>query len=316
MRLGADADGRLTAIGHDVVSSRPRRSSEFAEQTAVPTRMMYAGAATAAPRHRLAALDVPTPSWMRAPGETPGHVRAGVRDGRARRRGRHRPDRAARSATSPTSTPRPACRSARRDLVDCLREGAERFGWADRDPTPRRPARRPLARRHRRRRPRPTRPAARRRRRSPAPSADGTFVVAHRRRRHRHRRAHRADPDRRRRARGRRSARVTRRDRRQRPAHGDAGRRLDGHRLVGLGGRQGAARRCASELDAPRRRGARRRLRGHAPTPPTTSRPSEPFARHAFGAQFAEVRVDADTGEVARRRGCSACSPPGGSSTR
>ena len=38
--------------------------------------------------------------------------------------------------------------------------------------------------------------------------------------------------------------------------------------------------------------------RGAAPTRPTTSQRQEPLARHAFGAQFAEVRVDADTGEV------------------
>ena len=39
------------------------------------------------------------------------------------------------------------------------------------------------------------------------------------------------------------------------------------------------------------------------------------FSMHAYGAQFAEVRVDADTGEV-RVRGCSAYSRPGASSTR
>jgi xanthine dehydrogenase YagR molybdenum-binding subunit len=44
---------------------------EFAEQTALATRKMYA-AQNIRTSHRLVALDVPTPSWMRAPGECPG----------------------------------------------------------------------------------------------------------------------------------------------------------------------------------------------------------------------------------------------------
>src|SRR5947207_12745910 len=70
IRLGADNDGRLTAIAHDVVE-QTSTMQEFAEQTALPTRMMYA-APNRSTTHRLARLDVPTPAWMRAPGECPG----------------------------------------------------------------------------------------------------------------------------------------------------------------------------------------------------------------------------------------------------
>ncbi|HEY5299809.1 MAG TPA: molybdopterin cofactor-binding domain-containing protein [Acetobacteraceae bacterium] len=70
IRLGVDRDRHLTAIAHDVIE-QTSRIKEFAEQTAVPTRMMYA-APNRRTTHRLAALDVPVPSWMRAPGETPG----------------------------------------------------------------------------------------------------------------------------------------------------------------------------------------------------------------------------------------------------
>jgi xanthine dehydrogenase YagR molybdenum-binding subunit len=70
LRLGAEPDGTLTAVSHEVVE-QTSTVVEFAEQTAVPTRMMYAAPARRT-RHRLAALDVPTPSWMRAPGECPG----------------------------------------------------------------------------------------------------------------------------------------------------------------------------------------------------------------------------------------------------
>src|SRR5690606_33406200 len=70
MRLGADADGRLNAIVHDVVE-QTSTVREFAEQTAAPTRIMYR-APHRRTTHRVVRPDVPTPSWMRAPGETPG----------------------------------------------------------------------------------------------------------------------------------------------------------------------------------------------------------------------------------------------------
>ena len=70
VRLAADRAGRLAAIGHEVVE-QTSTVREFAEQTAVVTRMMYA-APNRRTSHRLARLDVPTPSWMRAPGECPG----------------------------------------------------------------------------------------------------------------------------------------------------------------------------------------------------------------------------------------------------
>ncbi len=67
IRLGADdGDGRLMAIAHDVVE-QTATIHESAEQTAVPTRMMYA-APNRRTTHRLARLDVPVPSIMRAPG--------------------------------------------------------------------------------------------------------------------------------------------------------------------------------------------------------------------------------------------------------
>ena len=44
LQLGADASGRLTAVAHDVVEQTSIRT-EFAEQTAACTRVMYATAA-------------------------------------------------------------------------------------------------------------------------------------------------------------------------------------------------------------------------------------------------------------------------------
>ena len=70
LRLAADADGRLQAISHEA-SEQTSRLKEFAEQTAICSRWMYA-APNRRTAHRLVALDVPTPSWLRAPGECPG----------------------------------------------------------------------------------------------------------------------------------------------------------------------------------------------------------------------------------------------------
>ncbi|MGH3388047.1 MAG: xanthine dehydrogenase family protein molybdopterin-binding subunit, partial [Actinomadura sp.] len=70
VRLGADSGGQLTAVAHDAVE-QTSTLVEFGEQTTTPTRIMYA-APNRRTTHRLARLDVPTPSWMRAPGECPG----------------------------------------------------------------------------------------------------------------------------------------------------------------------------------------------------------------------------------------------------
>jgi xanthine dehydrogenase YagR molybdenum-binding subunit len=70
VRLAADTGGKLLSVGHDVIT-HTSRLKEFVEQAAVPARVMYASGASRT-THRVAALDVPSPSWMRAPGEAPG----------------------------------------------------------------------------------------------------------------------------------------------------------------------------------------------------------------------------------------------------
>jgi xanthine dehydrogenase YagR molybdenum-binding subunit len=133
LQLGADAQGRLTAVAHDVVEQTAIRT-EFAEQTAVCTRVMYASPAMRT-THRLARLNVPVPAWMRAPGECPGMyalesaidelaVAAGVDPVELRIR------------NEPATEPGSGLPFSSRNLVACLREGARRFGWADRDPRP------------------------------------------------------------------------------------------------------------------------------------------------------------------------------------
>ncbi|MET9019932.1 xanthine dehydrogenase family protein molybdopterin-binding subunit [Actinopolymorpha sp. NPDC004070] len=133
IRLGADADGRLTALAHDVVE-QTARFKEFAEQTATPTRMMYA-ALNRRTSHRLARLDIPVPTWMRAPGETPGMFALEVAmDELAVVCGLDPIE--LRIRNEPERDPETGLPWSSRNLVACLREGARRFGWDSRDPTP------------------------------------------------------------------------------------------------------------------------------------------------------------------------------------
>ena len=132
-RLGADREGHLSAIVHEVVE-QTSRIKEFAEQTAVPTRLMYASP-NRRTGHRLAALDVPVPSWMRAPGETPGMFAGEVAmDELAVTCGLDPIE--LRVRNEPAVDPESGKPWSARNLIGCLREGARRFGWDQRDPTP------------------------------------------------------------------------------------------------------------------------------------------------------------------------------------
>jgi xanthine dehydrogenase YagR molybdenum-binding subunit len=134
MRLGAESNGRLTAIAHDVVE-QTATIQEFAEHTAVATRMMYA-APNRRTTHRLARLDVPANSWMRAPGECPGmFALESAMDELALACGLDPIE--LRIRNEPAVDPESGHPFSSRGLVACLREGAQRFGWAPRDPRPR-----------------------------------------------------------------------------------------------------------------------------------------------------------------------------------
>lgn len=133
VRLGADGDGRLTALAHEVVE-QTSTVKEYAEQTAVTSRKMYA-APNRRTSHRLAALDVPIPFWMRAPGECPGTYAAEVAmDELAVACGLDPIE--LRVRNEPDVDPETGNPWSGRHLVECLRVGAERFGWSARNSVP------------------------------------------------------------------------------------------------------------------------------------------------------------------------------------
>jgi xanthine dehydrogenase YagR molybdenum-binding subunit len=132
IRLGADVNGRLLALGHEALS-QTSRLVEFTEQSAVVSRVLYA-APNLVSAHRVVALDVPPPTWMRAPGECPGSFALESAMDELAVAGNWDPVQLRIDNDTPTDAEGTPFSS--RHLVECLREGADRFGWSARDPRP------------------------------------------------------------------------------------------------------------------------------------------------------------------------------------
>jgi xanthine dehydrogenase YagR molybdenum-binding subunit len=134
VRLGADGEGRLTALAHDALV-HTGTFDEFTEQVADFTRSLYA-APNRFTTHRVAPLDLPMPSDMRAPGEAIGMLALEqAMDELAEKLGLDPIE--LRVRNEPTVHPESGKPFSTRQLVACYREGARRFGW---DQRPTRPA--------------------------------------------------------------------------------------------------------------------------------------------------------------------------------
>jgi xanthine dehydrogenase YagR molybdenum-binding subunit len=132
VRLGAGRDGRLVAIAHEV-NMHKSAQWEYTEQTAITTRSLYA-APNRLTRHRLTPLDVPRAEDVRAPGEAPGLLAVeSAMDELAHALGMDPIE--LRIRNEPALDPERGVPFSDRRLVECLREGARLFGWE------RRPAR-------------------------------------------------------------------------------------------------------------------------------------------------------------------------------
>ncbi|MFE9096780.1 xanthine dehydrogenase family protein molybdopterin-binding subunit [Streptomyces sp. NPDC007264] len=133
IRLGADADGRLRALEHSSLSLTST-VYQFVEPSAGVARVMYDADAhhTA---NRVVRLDVPTPTFMRAPGEAPGSFALEAALDELAERCRVDPIEL-RARNEPERGPVSGLPFSGRNLMACFREGARRFGWADRDPRP------------------------------------------------------------------------------------------------------------------------------------------------------------------------------------
>ncbi|MCA1368593.1 xanthine dehydrogenase family protein molybdopterin-binding subunit [Bradyrhizobium sp. BRP14] len=133
IRIGAGRDGKITAIAHESWSGDlPGGGLEVAVQQ---TRLLYAGE-NRMTAMRLATLDLPEGNAMRAPGEAPGMMALEIAmDEMAERLGLDPVEFRIINDTQvdPEKPERPF---SHRDLVGCLRTGAERFGWKERNKQP------------------------------------------------------------------------------------------------------------------------------------------------------------------------------------
>lgn len=131
VRLGAERDGRLASIGHDAwMQTTPY--DEFIEQCAAFSRVLYA-APNRSHRHWGVKLDLPTSDIMRAPGEEPGSIALEcAMDELAAALGLDPIE--LRLRNEPERDPETHLPFSSRSLVECLREGARRFGWESRPP--------------------------------------------------------------------------------------------------------------------------------------------------------------------------------------
>ena len=134
IRIGATRDGKITAIGHESWSG-DLPGSERPETAVSQTRLLYAGA-NRMTAMRLAVLDLPESNDMRAPGEAPGMMALEIAtDEMAEKLGLDPVEFRILNDTQvdPENPSRPF---SQRQLVQCLRIGADRFGWSRRNPTP------------------------------------------------------------------------------------------------------------------------------------------------------------------------------------
>ena len=133
VRIGAAADGKITAIAHESWSGD---LPDGGPETAVnQTRLLYAGA-NRMTAMRLAALDLPEGNAMRAPGEAPGLMALEIAiDEMAEKLSLDPIEFRVRNDTQvdPENPKRPF---SQRQLVQCLRMGAEKFGWSRRQAKP------------------------------------------------------------------------------------------------------------------------------------------------------------------------------------
>ena len=133
IRIGATRDGKITAIGHESWSGDQKDGSP---ETAVgQTRLLYAGE-NRMTAMRLAVLDLPEGNAMRAPGEAPGLMALEIAvDEMAEKLGLD-PIQFRTLNDTQVDPEKPTRPFSQRQIVECFRVGAARFGWERRNPRP------------------------------------------------------------------------------------------------------------------------------------------------------------------------------------
>jgi len=133
IQIGALRDGTITAIAHDSGSGdQPHGQPETATSQ---TKLLYAGANRKISMH-LAVLNLPEGNAMRAPGEAPGLMALEIAMDEMAEKLAMDPVAFRIKNDTQVDPEQPARRFSERQLVRCLQEGADRFGWSKRNPRP------------------------------------------------------------------------------------------------------------------------------------------------------------------------------------
>ncbi|MGX9866124.1 aldehyde oxidoreductase molybdenum-binding subunit PaoC [Pseudomonas moraviensis] len=133
IRIGANRDGMITAIGHESWSGNLRGGRT--EAATASTRLLYAGA-NRMTRLNLAVLDLAEGSAMRAPGEAPGMMALEIAMDELAEKLQMDPLQLRVLNDTQVDPEQPSRSFSKRQLVECLNTGAERFSWQQRNPQP------------------------------------------------------------------------------------------------------------------------------------------------------------------------------------
>ncbi|MHC8407826.1 aldehyde oxidoreductase molybdenum-binding subunit PaoC [Pseudomonas sp. TMB3-21] len=133
IRIGASADGKITAMAHEGWSGDLPGGK--VERAAQPSKMLYAGENRLVTM-RLTTLDLPEGNAMRAPGETPGLMALEIAMDEMAEKLKLDPVEFRILNDAQVDPTNPARPYSKRQLVECLRTGAERFGWDKRHAQP------------------------------------------------------------------------------------------------------------------------------------------------------------------------------------
>ncbi|WP_428485482.1 xanthine dehydrogenase family protein molybdopterin-binding subunit [Rhodopila sp.] len=136
LKLAADNDGKLLSMRHDGFSSMSQPVlGEFVEPVALATEMLYA-CPNVAITHRLVALNAPLPTYMRAPGESSGvYALESAMDEMAVALKMDPIEFRLRNYAE--TDPHENKPFASKALRACYQQGAAAFGWDKRTPEPR-----------------------------------------------------------------------------------------------------------------------------------------------------------------------------------
>ena len=134
LRLGASADGKLAAVGHEAWSNAARYDN-FLEPSALQTRLLYGAPARYTP-HYLTKLDLPVSDSTRAPGEAVGMLALEVAMDELAEKLKLDPIEL-RLRNEPAQDQDKNIPFSSRNLVACMKDGATRFGWNQRSALPR-----------------------------------------------------------------------------------------------------------------------------------------------------------------------------------